>query len=172
MGYFFTDSANQVHGPVSASSLKELLKEGTISLETFVIEESETEWKTYASYFSEEPILKESSGLTSSANFPTSATTTLYTLTHTGPINIQTIQIAKKTPKAILLKDYTRLADGTKKKLLMIGVDTVSKTPKEAVSTFIVAQRDRVSQLQQQLTKEQSKLQQALQLLKEIDEKA
>ncbi len=172
MGYFFTDSANQVHGPVTDSSLKELLKQGTISLETFVIEESETEWKTYATYFSQEPIPKQTSGLTNANNLPTTATTTLYTLTHTGPINIRTIEIAKKTPKAILLKDYTRLADGTKKKLLMIGVDTVSKTPKDAVNTFLIAQRDRVAQLQQQLTKEQSKLEQALQLLKEIDEKA
>ncbi len=171
MGYFYTDSNNQVHGPMTENVLKELLNEGKISAQTFIIEESETQWKTYTEYFSVNPIAKQSSGLTSPQDLSSGATTTLYTLTHTGPINIRPIEIAKKTPKAILLKDYTRLADGTKKKLLMIGVDTVSKTPKDAINTFIVAQQDRVSQLQQQLTKEQSKLAQALQLLKEIDEK-
>lgn len=169
MAYFFTDSNNQVNGPISESALKSLLTSGTITPQSFVIEESQSEWKTYAELFTEEPVPKQSQGLTNIKDLPPTSTTTLYTLTHTGPINIRPIEIAKKTPKAILLKDYTRLADGTKKKLLMIGVDTVSKTPKDAINTFIIAQQDRVNQLQQQLTKEQSKLEQAKQLLKELD---
>lgn len=169
MGYFYTDSKNQVVGPVSESTLKSLFIEKIIHENTYVVQETESEWKTFVECFPSGPQLKsESTGLTSTQNLPAQATTTLYTLTHTGPISIKPIEIAKKTPKAILLKDYTRLADGTKKKLLMIGIDNISKTPIDAVKTFIASQEDRVAQIQQQLHKEQSKLEQARQILRDI----
>jgi hypothetical protein len=170
MGYFYTDDNNQVQGPVTESILKGLVNEGSISPQTYVVEESETQWKTFADYFPSSPELNtQTTGLSSTSNLPSHSTTTLYTLTHTGPINVKPIEIAKKTPKAILLKDYTRLADGSKKKLLMIGIDTVSKTPKAAVMTFIQAQEERITQIQQQLNKERSKLEQARQILHDFE---
>ncbi|MES2307961.1 MAG: DUF4339 domain-containing protein [Verrucomicrobiota bacterium] len=169
MGYFYTDANNQVQGPVTESTLKGLVNEGAITPQSYVVEETETQWKTFNDYFPSSPELNKPTGLSSTSNLPSHATTTLYTLTHTGPINIKPIEIAKKTPKAILLKDYTRLADGSKKKLLMIGIDTVSKTPKDAVKTFIKAQEERVAQIEQQLNKERSKLEQAHQILRDFE---
>ncbi len=168
MGFFYTDSNNQVQGPISMETLKQLRENGTIQSSTFVIEENGSQWKSYEEIVPSEPTLKTSGGLSSAASTGRTDTTTLYTLTHTGPINLRQIEISKKTPKAILLKDYTRLADGTKKKLLMIGIDNISKTPEHAVRVFITSQQERVAQAKQLLLKEESKLSQAEKLLEDI----
>ncbi len=49
MNYYYADADNQPQGPVTEEALKQLCNEGTISHDSFVIGEGETDWKTYRS---------------------------------------------------------------------------------------------------------------------------
>ena len=52
MNYYFSNENNQTAGPYTAEQMREFHRQGILREDSWVIEESAAEWKSYASLFS------------------------------------------------------------------------------------------------------------------------
>ena len=183
MNWFYLDSNRAVQGPISEAELKQLHATEILGPRALIAQEGAEGWKTLESYpLFTTPIQKTPPPSDLSAPTPTTPPPVpakaaspegvrgkVYSLTQTGPIRLQEITIARDTPRAIILKDYTKMPDGMFRKVLVRGVDQIAETPQQAITMFIKNTEERVSQLQDALNKEKAKLDTAKEMLGSIE---
>jgi hypothetical protein len=136
-----------------------LFKEGQITTNTLVIEENGSRWLEFQEAFPH--LIKKRTQKIPQQETPSS----LFTLSKTGPIRVLPLPVKKQTSNAVVLHDYTKLPDGSERKVLILGKDILPSTPMEALQQYVQAQEIRIGEIQKLLEREKSKLNQAIELL-------
>lgn len=154
MQYYYVHADGSVRGPLIGAEIKNLFSIGTLSKETMVAPEGE-EWRPLQDW----PDLQQEPG---KEHF--------YRMSTTGQIQIKKVEIAKKTSKCILLKEYAYMPDGSRRKLLLDRA-LAPDTPVKAIEAFIAAQKDVVEAARFQLEKESIALQQAQTMLEDAQQR-
>jgi CheY-like chemotaxis protein len=94
---------------------------------------------------------------------------TLYTVTRGYPISLVELKPKKFTSRAMVFDDYIVLPNGDKKKVILNDMDDYPSSPIAALQQFIQSQLDLVSEMNQEISRETEKIQQAKTLLKELE---
>jgi hypothetical protein len=158
-GHYFYTVGGQILGPVTSNELLSLYKKQKVTEQTLVIRDNGNRWLELGKTF---PDLASQS--TSSP--PQMEPNALFTMNKTGPVQVLPLQIKKRTPNALFLEEYSKMPDGTQRKLLIPGKDEIPSTPELALQQYIRSQKLHIQTLKRLLEKEEKKLEQAQDLLK------